>query len=200
MHLLSIHGNWNKHQCKGFTMFCLTVISLEIAGKNKNLFHRKRNMKSCLTGRENKHICHQEDNLLFHSFDAVHITMVTMSGLIRPEGGVNAKRRSCCTSVLIYLMDVPSVSKWRVWLGPSVTQLERAGWPVALRVPGQELWQKGRRLVWWVLGNFHLCANLWLERGKRDSQMTQVTLKGKIKAGSSQAILSRLIFRLLAKE
>lgn len=92
-------------------MFCLTVIGLEIAGKNKNLFHRKRNMKSCLTGRENKHICHREDNLLFHSFDAVHITMATMSGLIRPEGGVNAKRRSCRTSVLIYLMDVPSVSE-----------------------------------------------------------------------------------------
>lgn len=157
--------------------------------------------KSCLTWRENKHICHREDNLLFHSFDAVHIRMVTMSGLIRPEGGVNAKRKSCCTSVLIYLMDVPSVSKWRMWLGPSVTQLEGAGWLVALRVPGQELWQEGQRMIWRVLGNFHsLYANLWLKRGRRDSQVTQVALKGKVKAGSSQAIFSRIIFSLLAKE
>lgn len=110
MHLLSIHGKWSKHQCKGFTVFCLIVISLEIAGENRNLSPRKRNIKSCLTGKENKHICHQEDNLLFYSFDAVRVTMVTMSGLIRPESGVNARRRSCRTSVLIYLMDVPSVS------------------------------------------------------------------------------------------
>lgn len=126
--------------------------------------------------------------------------MATMSGLIRPEGGVNAKRRSLSTSVLIYLMDVPSVSEWGVWLGPSVTQLERAAWPVALRVPGQEWWQKGQGLARTAPGNFHSYANLGLETGKRDSQMTQVTLKGKIKAGSSQAIVSRLIFSLLAKE
>jgi len=67
--------------------------------------------KSLLTGRQNKHICHQKDNLLFHFFDAVGIMMVTMSGLIRPESGVNAKRKSCRTSVLIYLMDIPSVTK-----------------------------------------------------------------------------------------
>lgn len=200
MHLLSIHGKWNKHQCKHFTVFCLIVINLEIAGENKDLSHRKGKINPCLTGRKNQHICHREDNLVFDSFDAVHITMVTMSGLIRPESGINAKRRSCRTSVLIYLMDVPSVRKWRVWLGPSVTQLERAGWPVALRVPGQELWQKGQRLLRRVLGNLHLFTNLWLERGRRDSQVTQVTLKGKIKSGSSQTIISRLTFSLLANE
>lgn len=67
--------------------------------------------KACLIEKENKHICCQESNLLLHSFDAVHIMMVTMSGLIRPEGGVNAKIKSYYTSVLIYLVDVPSVSK-----------------------------------------------------------------------------------------
>lgn len=74
-----------------------------------------------------------------HFFDTVHIMMVTMSGVIRPEGGINAKRKSYCTSVLIYLVDVPSVSKRRIWLGPSVTQIKRTGCYVALRVPGQEL-------------------------------------------------------------
>lgn len=181
---ISVFPSWKlkKNQCKSFMMFCLIIVISEIA----ELVSLKGKIKACLTGRENKHICHREDNLLFHSFAAFHIMMVTMSGLIRPEGGVNAKRKSWCTSVLIYLMDVPSLSKWRMWLGPSVTQIERAGWHVALRVPGQELWQEGQRMDWRVLGNFHLlCPNLWLERGRRDSQVASVTLKGKLKAGSS---------------
>lgn len=95
-------------------MFCLTVISLEIAGENKILSHRKEKEKR-LIGKENKHIRHWEDNLLFHSFSAVRITMVTMSGLIRPGGGVNAERQSYHTSVLIYLVDVSLVSEECGW-------------------------------------------------------------------------------------
>lgn len=50
----------------------------------------------------NKHIYCQKDNLLFPSFDVVHIMTVTMSGLIRPEGGINAKKKLLyiCSNIL----------------------------------------------------------------------------------------------------
>lgn len=56
-------------------------------------------------GTEKQFPLNGETNIFANIF-AAHIMITTMSRLIRPEGGVNAKRKSSSASVIISVVDV----------------------------------------------------------------------------------------------